>query len=209
MKATAALFVMITVFVGFALVGDALAQPDNPSPAATESSGDGLAAEPTKPEEGTADAKDPSASSESPKADDAKTEGEEKADGSDSKEGDDGKTAEEIAEDPVGALTQLVEAVRTGQWRMAAAVALSLLMFGWNWLRKTDWLKSKIDLSKDRAGAISVLALAVAGGLLTSLAADAPLDYKMVLGGLWTAVEAAGLFVLIKKIWKPADAAEA
>jgi hypothetical protein len=85
---------------------------------------------------------------------------------------------------------------------MAAALLLSLLMFGWNYARKeVAWLKER--LAGDRAGAISLLALAVAGGLLTALSAEAPLDVTMLVGSLWTAVEAAGIFLLLKKIWKP------
>lgn len=104
--------------------------------------------------------------------------------------------------DPVGALTKLVQAIRNGQWRMAAAAFLSLLMFGWNYARKNQsWLKERV--AGDRAGAISLIALAVAGGLLTALAAEATLDYKLVLGTVWTAVEAAGIFTLLKKIWSP------
>lgn len=106
------------------------------------------------------------------------------------------------SDDPVGTLGKLVDAIRSGHWRMAAALFLSLLMFGWNYARKeVGWLKKR--LAGDRAGAISLLALAVAGGLLTALSAEAPLDAKMLIGSLWTAVEAAGLFLLLKKIWKP------
>lgn len=51
MKATFSLFCLMIIVVGFALVGDAIAQPDNPSPAATETSGSGSAADEAKPPE--------------------------------------------------------------------------------------------------------------------------------------------------------------
>lgn len=106
------------------------------------------------------------------------------------------------AGEALDSLGELVQAVRSGHWRMVAGLSLSLLMFGFNWARKNvKWLKGK--LAGDRAGALSLIALAVAGGLLTSLASDAPLDFKLIAGALWTAVEAAGIFLLIKKVFKP------
>lgn len=109
--------------------------------------------------------------------------------------------------DPLGSLGKLLEAIRSGHWRMAAALFLSLLMLGWNRARKeVGWLKER--MSGDRAGAISVLAIAVVGGLITALASSSPLDYKLLLGSVWTAVDAAGIFLLVKRIWKPKDKAD-
>lgn len=87
---------------------------------------------------------------------------------------------------------------------MAAALALSLIMIGWNKARKESrWLKGK--LAGDRAGALSLIALAIAGGLVTGLISSSELDWKLLLGSVWTAVDAAGIFLLIKKVWKPSD----
>ena len=110
----------------------------------------------------------------------------------------------ETASEALGVFMELVEAIRGGHWRMAAAFTLSLLMFCFNYARKNwTWLKDR--LAGDRAGAISLIALALAGGFLTALFSDAPFDLTQVLGALWTAVEAAGIFVLLKKIIKPSE----
>jgi hypothetical protein len=108
------------------------------------------------------------------------------------------------ADDPLGTFAKMVAGVRSGKWRVAAALCLSLVMLGFNWLRKNvKWMKTR--LAGDRAGAISLLALAVGGGLLTALSGSAPLDATMIAGAVWTAVEAAGFFLLVKKIWRPSD----
>jgi len=105
------------------------------------------------------------------------------------------------ASDPIGVVGELIKTARTGHIRMAAALALSLLMFAWNWARKNiGWLKKR--MSGDRAGAISLIGLAVAGGVLSALVVDSPLDVKLVVGSVWTAVDAAGLFLLVKRIFK-------
>ena len=105
---------------------------------------------------------------------------------------------------PTDLLGEVIQGARGGHWRMVGAAALSLLMFGFNWARKNvGWMKKK--LAGDRAGAISLLVMALAGGLLLTLRSDAPLDFKTLTTALWTAAEAAGVFTLVKKIWKPAD----
>jgi hypothetical protein len=181
MKATLSILILFVVMAGFGLVGTAIAQPD---PVTSENVTDAPKPE-TPTDVAPKDAGAPGASEgapETPKPD----------------------PVSEAESNPAGMLFDLVSAVRSGQWRMAAALALSLLMFGWNWTRKNvSWFKER--LAGDRAGAISVLVLALAGGLVTSLVADAPLDFKLVAAGLWTAAEAVGIFVLLKKIWKPAE----
>jgi len=109
-------------------------------------------------------------------------------------------------DDPMDMLATVVSAVRSGHWRMAAAAILGLLMFGFNWARKNiGWLKSRLD--GDRAGAISLIAIALAGGFVAALTSGAPLDVAMLVGSLWTAVDAAGIFLLNKKVISPSDAA--
>jgi hypothetical protein len=108
--------------------------------------------------------------------------------------------------EPVTVALELYKAAKGGNWRYASALMLVLLMFGWNKARKSEWLKEKVDLSGDRAGAISVLALGLAGGVLTALVADAPLDFALFAGAIWTAVSGAGVFLVVKKIIFPGDA---
>lgn len=106
--------------------------------------------------------------------------------------------------DPVGTVTEIVRDMRSGDWRHAIAGLLTLLMFGWNWARKNvSWLKEKI--AGDRAGAISVVAIAVGGSLIMTLSGEDPLSYKTLLAGLWTAVESAGIFTLLTRIISPPD----
>lgn len=115
------------------------------------------------------------------------------------------KDAAETPEvNPVDTATQIVNDMRSGDWRHAIAGMLTLLMFIWNWARKNvSWLSGK--LAGDRAGALSVLVIAVVGSLAMTLGGDAPLDYKTLLAGLWTAVESAGIFTLLKRIFMPPD----
>lgn len=93
----------------------------------------------------------------------------------------------------------LIKAVRTGQWRMAASLALGLLMLLLSKIRdKVKWFRG------DRGGAVLVAVLAFGGALSTALASSAPLDWKLFLGTLgvmWTAV---GGYSWIKKLIWPA-----
>lgn len=93
----------------------------------------------------------------------------------------------------------IIKAVRSGQWRMAASLALGLIMLFLGKVRdKVKWFKG------DRGGALLVALLAFAGALSTALASDAPLDWKLLLGTLgvmWTAV---GGYSWIKKLIWPA-----
>lgn len=121
---------------------------------------------------------------------------------------------EELKADPtvgpdvdVSTITKIVKDAKDGNWRAVAVGILSLFMFLWNWARKNvGFLKKK--LAGDRAGAISLLVLAMVGGLLSTLASDVHLDAKTIIAGLWVAAEAAGVFLIVKKIFRPSDAAD-
>jgi hypothetical protein len=108
---------------------------------------------------------------------------------------------EAAQKDPIGALLSLVEAVRGGQWRLVASLALGLLMFGLAKVRdKVKWF------SGDRGGAVLVGVLALAGALSTALASDASIDWRLFLGAagvMWTAV---GGYTWIKRLIWPQDA---
>lgn len=104
--------------------------------------------------------------------------------------------------DPLTTGGDLIQAVRSGQWRLAASLALALLMLLLGKARNASWSPFK----GDRGGAILVGLLAFAGALSTALATSAPLDWKLLLGTmgvLWTAV---GGYTWIKRIIWPAPA---
>lgn len=93
---------------------------------------------------------------------------------------------EQAEEDTLGTLEQLVNAVRYGQWRLAASLVLALLMLALAKARPhMPWFEG------DRGGAILVGVLALAGAISTALATTAPLDWRLFAGALavmWTAV---------------------
>lgn len=103
-----------------------------------------------------------------------------------------------------GGPDELVEAFRSGDWRLVAAFALIALMIG---LRRVREFVPQ--LRGDRGGAILVMLLSLAGALSTSLATDAPVDAKMFLSAVaitWTAV---GGYTWIKRLIWPKPEAEA
>lgn len=101
---------------------------------------------------------------------------------------------------PGDTFVELVLAVKNGHWRMAASLALVLLMLGIRRFRdKLPYLKG------DRGGAILVGIMGLAGALSAALATDAALDYKLVLGALGATWMAVGGYTWVKKILWPKD----
>lgn len=112
------------------------------------------------------------------------------------------KTPEDVAENPLGAVGGLVSAIRDGDFRWAAAIALSILMLLFAKARdRFEFFKG------DRGGVISVLALSTAGALATSLFSSAPVDVTMFLRAGEIGVLAMGGFLGIKQLFWPADKA--
>jgi len=108
-------------------------------------------------------------------------------------------SAPEAAEkDPLGTLGQLVAAVRAGHWRLAASLALALLMVVLARVRdRIKWFRG------DRGGAALVGLLALGGALVSALSSSAPLDWKLFLGAagvMWTAV---GGYTWVKRLLWP------
>lgn len=103
--------------------------------------------------------------------------------------------------------TGTIKDIRSGNYRHGAGMILMLLMTGWNHLRKTN-KRLKKKLSGDRAGAISLLVLALLGGLTAALTSTGELGFGMLAESFWTAVEAGGVFLLIRKIISPKEDTE-
>jgi hypothetical protein len=94
----------------------------------------------------------------------------------------------------------LVQAFRSGDWRLVAAFALIALMVGLRRIReKLPWFQG------DRGGAIMVMLLSLAGALSTSLATDAPVDVRMFLSAVAIAWTAVGGYTWLRRLIWPAD----
>ena len=131
MKATLSLMTLMIIVIGFALVGDALAQPDNPSPAATETSGDGSAAdEAAKPEE---------PKTEDPKPDEAKPTEAEGAPSDEAKEEAKKETEAGATEDPVDQAKGLFASLKGGKWMLAFGFFAMLIGSILRWGLKMKW----------------------------------------------------------------------
>jgi ABC-type transport system substrate-binding protein len=96
-----------------------------------------------------------------------------------------GTAAGSAAADPSSTAKQVVRDVRGGNWRLAAAGVLLLLMTaGVRW-------GGKLFGKSDRGKAIAVMVLSLLAALGTSLGTSMPLDYKLISGAVgvaWLAV---------------------
>lgn len=107
---------------------------------------------------------------------------------------------QEATDDPLGTVASLVKAVRSGDWRMVAALALALVMLVLGKVRgKVKWFRG------DRGGVVLVFFLATAGMLSTTLAAGMDVDLKMGTTALSAGLMAIGGYVGIKKLLWPSD----
>lgn len=98
-----------------------------------------------------------------------------------------------------GGPDELVQALRSGDWRLVAAFALIGIMIGLRRVRdKVPWFKG------DRGGAIMIMLLSLAGAFSTSLATSAPVDAKMVLSAVAIAWTAVGGYTWLKRLIWPA-----
>ena len=97
------------------------------------------------------------------------------------------------ATDPVGTLLKLVTAIRDTDWRLVAALALSLLIAGLRWVVARQWWEEQ----SKRLKAATVLAISLAGALVTSLLAGAPVNVGMFLRAGEVAVLAGGGYALL------------
>lgn len=104
-----------------------------------------------------------------------------------------------VEQDPLGSAGNLVTAIRQGNWRLAAAFFLALIMFALGKVRhQVKWFAG------DRGGAILVMVLSLAGALSTSLAAGMPVDWKMFAAAIGIAWSAVGGYTWVRKMLWPA-----
>lgn len=88
--------------------------------------------------------------------------------------------------DPVGVGLGVIQDAKRGNWKLAVAGILSLLMFALKQLRE----HTKV-FAGQRGGAILVMLLGLGGWFATTLAAGVDLSWSVVLAGIgivWTAV---------------------
>jgi len=111
--------------------------------------------------------------------------------------------AEKADEDPLGSLSELVKAVKEGNWRYAASLVLALLMLGLSKARR--WGPMQKAFSGDRGGALLVGILALAGAFATALASSEPLDWKLFVGAAGVMFTAVGGYTWIKRLVWPSD----
>lgn len=107
----------------------------------------------------------------------------------------------DLEADPFGSIEKFVDAVRAGNWKLVGAMALALLMLVLAKVRnKVKWFRG------DRGGAVLVAVLGLAGGFSAALAAEAPIDWKLVAGIFVTTWTAVGGYTWVKRlIWPKND----
>ena len=99
-----------------------------------------------------------------------------------------------------GVATDVVNDVRGGNWRHAVAGLLVLVMFGLHKARdRIGWFKG------DRGGAILVGVLGFGGALSTWGFSDAPFDWMLMVGAMFTVWTSVGAYTWIKQIISPRD----
>lgn len=106
--------------------------------------------------------------------------------------------------DPGGFISATLDAAKSGQWRILAG----FLLVGLVWAARkwgsgvAPWLKT------DRGGAALVLALALLGGVATTLLSGQAFAWGLLVNSLSMAFTAAGGYAVLKKILWPSDAAK-
>jgi hypothetical protein len=110
---------------------------------------------------------------------------------------------DEAADDPVGVATDVVNDVKAGDWRHAVAGLLALLMLALGKVR------GKIKyFDGDRGGAVLVGVLGFGGAIITLLASEAALDWRLFAGAFSVTFTAVGGYTWIKRLIWPKDAGE-
>lgn len=105
----------------------------------------------------------------------------------------------------IGAVAKLVNAVKDGNWRLALALLLGLLVY----------LTTRLKLRKrvkyfdgDRGGALYVMLLGQAAAFATVLATPTKLTAGLILGTVGLVFTAVGGYTWVKRVLWPKDAVE-
>lgn len=109
----------------------------------------------------------------------------------------------DVEGDPIGVAGELLKAAKEGNWRLFAALLLTVCMVVLSRVReKVKWFKG------DRGGSVLVMALAMAGAVATALMTDAKMDWKLFVGAAGVAWTAAGGYTWAKRLISPKDKKE-
>lgn len=120
------------------------------------------------------------------------------------------------SDDPVQLVPQLVAAFAAHDWRTVGAlgIVLFVMLVRWAARLKTEglppWLAKALGwLRTDRGGAALSLTLGLLAAVGSLLASGGTITLATILSGLVNAAIASGGFVLVKKLFWPADKAPA
>lgn len=108
--------------------------------------------------------------------------------------------------DVVGIVKKAQEAGHDKNWSILFIIASVVVGLTWL-LRKFGGLFIPF-LKTDRGGAVTVLVLGVAGGLVNALAAGATVSLDTIVAGAGVGFMSAGGFTVLKKLLFPSDAGE-
>jgi hypothetical protein len=98
------------------------------------------------------------------------------------------------------AITSVVKNVRSGNWKLAVAALLSLLM---TVLAKA---RSVVPFFRgDRGGSVLVMVLALMGSFATALSLGGSIDLNLVLSAIGVAFTAVGGWTWVNQVVRPAD----
>lgn len=112
--------------------------------------------------------------------------------------------AAEVAPDVDGTVDQVVKAASAGQWLLAVAGVLTLVMFALrNWRERIKIFRG------DRGGALLVILLSVLGSVSTFLASGNGFSFSAIAGALAVAFTSAGGYTTLRRIIWPQDSATA
>ncbi len=98
-------------------------------------------------------------------------------------------------DEPLDVLGQIVQAARSGNWRLVASGALVLVMFCLRRFRdRVTWFGTS------RGGATLAMGLALAGAFASALATSAPIDWRLVTGAIGVAFTGVGGYHWFRRV---------
>ncbi len=106
--------------------------------------------------------------------------------------------AEQVERDPLGSVDDLLHALEGGNYRMAVALALGLVMLALGKVRHhVKWFAG------DRGGVVLAASLGFMGALSAALASSAPIDFRLFATAAEVTLIAIGGYTAIVRAWKP------